>query len=86
MKNIETDTDDAAIAAATISLAHTLGKEVTAEGVETLAQSTFLVNQQCDYLQGYFFSHPLPADKATEFIRNNQAMFSSQQPFQSGEA
>jgi|GEM_PF-1548020 len=86
VKNIETDTDDAAIAAATISLAHTLGKEVTAEGVETLAQSTFLVNQQCDYLQGYFFSHPLPADKATEFIRNNQAMFSSQQPFQSGEA
>ena len=74
VKNIETDADDAAIAAAIISLAHTLGREVIAEGVENEIQSTFLVNQQCDYLQGYFFSHPLPADEAAEFIKNNQSM------------
>ena len=73
VKDIETDANDAAIAAATISLAHTLGKEVTAEGVETEAQLSFLTHQQCDYIQGYFFSHPLPADKAAEFIRLTMA-------------
>ncbi len=72
VSNIETNADDAAIAAATISLAHTLGKEVIAEGVETEAHSAFLIHQKCDYMQGYLFSRPLAADKAAEFIRNNQ--------------
>ncbi len=72
VSNIETNADDAAIAAATISLAHTLGKEVIAEGVETEAHSAFVIHQKCDYMQGYLFSRPLAADKAAEFIRNNQ--------------
>jgi EAL domain-containing protein (putative c-di-GMP-specific phosphodiesterase class I) len=64
VSKIEMYADDAAIVAATISLAHTLGKEVIAEGVETEAQSTFLINQKCDHLQGHFFSIPLEAEKA----------------------
>lgn len=71
VKNIDTDSDDAAIAAATIALAHKLGKEVIAEGVETESQLSFLRGQKCDIVQGFFFSRPLPAAEATGFLRHN---------------
>jgi len=71
VQDIETDSDDAAIAAATIALAHKLGKEVIAEGVETEGQLSFLKDQQCDIIQGYFFSRPLPAAELAQFLRNN---------------
>lgn len=71
VKDIETDSDDAAIAAATIALAHKLGKEVIAEGVETEGQLRFLKEQQCDIIQGYFFSRPLPAAELANFLRHN---------------
>ena len=61
VKDIETDTNDAAICAATIALAHNLGLELVAEGVETELQRTFLEAQKCDTAQGYLFSKPLPA-------------------------
>ncbi|BCS54622.1 EAL domain-containing protein [Geobacter sp. SVR] len=70
VKDIESDSDDAAIAAATIALAHTLGKEVIAEGVESKAQLDFLKYQQCDIVQGYFFSRPMPPGEVPEFLRN----------------
>jgi diguanylate cyclase (GGDEF)-like protein len=72
VKDIETESDDAAIAAAIIALAHSLGKEVVAEGAETEAQLTFLRHQQCDIVQGYFFSRPLPAAEIAEYLRHNQ--------------
>ena len=71
VKDIDRDSDDAEIAAATIALAHTLGKEVVAEGVETEAQSRFLLSKRCDILQGYFFSHPLPADAVEEYFHDH---------------
>jgi predicted signal transduction protein with EAL and GGDEF domain len=71
VQDIETDSDDAAIAAATIALAHKLGKEVIAEGVETEGQLSFLKDQQCDIIQGYFFSRPLPAAELAKFLRQN---------------
>ncbi|QWV91883.1 EAL domain-containing protein [Geomonas oryzisoli] len=71
VKDIDTDTDDAEIAAATIALAHTLGKEVVAEGVETEAQCRFLQGQRCDILQGYYFSRPLPPEEIVPYLRNN---------------
>lgn len=61
VKDIESDPDDAAICAATISLAQNLGLSVVAEGVETEAQLTFLGNLGCECVQGYLFSKPLPA-------------------------
>lgn len=44
-------------------LAHTLGKEVVAEGVETSAQLTKLMEIGCQYVQGYYFSKPVPEDE-----------------------
>ena len=60
VKDIETDENDRSICDATISLAHSLGLSVVAEGVETEQQKAFLVSRQCDLLQGYLISRPLP--------------------------
>ncbi|MBA3998155.1 MAG: signal transduction protein [Candidatus Accumulibacter sp.] len=59
--DIETDANDAAISAASLALAHSLGLRVVAEGVETAGQRDFLVAQRCDILQGYLFGRPQPA-------------------------
>lgn len=71
VRDIETDRNDAEISMATIALAHNLGLSVVAEGVETEGQYQFLAEHRCDYLQGYLFSRPLPADEATDYIKNN---------------
>ncbi len=55
--------EDSAIAQATIQLAHMLGLTVTAEGIETEAQRSFLAAAGCDDGQGYLFSLPLPAER-----------------------
>jgi diguanylate cyclase (GGDEF)-like protein/PAS domain S-box-containing protein len=68
VRDIETDPSDAEISAATLALAHNLGLKVVAEGVETEAQRDFLVRHQCDYLQGYLFSRPVPAEQAIGFF------------------
>ena len=70
--DIETDSNDAAICAATIALAHQLGLEVVAEGVETQAQSEFLAKQHaCDQLQGYLIGRPVPAATLTPLLRQH---------------
>lgn len=48
-----------------IQLAHAYDMEVVAEGVETLSQLTFLSNEQCDIIQGYYIAKPLPAHEAS---------------------
>jgi diguanylate cyclase (GGDEF)-like protein/PAS domain S-box-containing protein len=55
------DANSASIALAIISLAHNLKLSVIAEGVETEAQLNFLRRRDCDEMQGYFFSKPVPA-------------------------
>ncbi|MEH1791222.1 sensor domain-containing protein [Nostoc sp.] len=54
-----------------ITLAHKLGVDVTAEGVETKEQLALLRNLNCEYGQGYFFSHPLDSSQATALIMAN---------------
>lgn len=55
--------DDQAIAMAVISLGHKLNLRVIAEGVETEQQRDFLRANECDEMQGYLFSRPVPADE-----------------------
>jgi EAL domain-containing protein (putative c-di-GMP-specific phosphodiesterase class I) len=57
--------NDAAIVKAVISLGHSLGMKVIAEGVETEKQMSFLMENHCDAMQGFLFSRPLAMD---EFI------------------
>ncbi len=63
VSDLITDHSDAAIATAMIAMAHSLGLTVVAEGVETDAQLDFLLNQGCDYFQGYLLGGPVPADE-----------------------
>ncbi len=67
--DIATDKDAATIAAAIINMAHTLRKEVVAEGVETAAQLEFLRAAGCEKVQGYLLSPPLPADRLAVLAR-----------------
>ncbi|MBV0932603.1 EAL domain-containing protein [Marinobacterium weihaiense] len=60
VSDIETDADDRVIVETIIVLAHSLGLQVVAEGVETRAQADFLRARGCDELQGYLFSAPRP--------------------------
>jgi len=59
--DVTTNSDDGAIAAAIVTLAHSIGLEVIAEGVETTEQLSFLDRLGCDIIQGYLCSPPLPA-------------------------
>lgn len=63
IKGIPANQNDLAIASAVIGLAHNLGMEVVAEGVETFEQLQFLAEYHCDMVQGYYLSRPLPEQK-----------------------
>jgi diguanylate cyclase len=58
------------IVTAIVALAHGLGLQVTAEGVETRQQADYLMGQGCDVLQGYVFARPMPAEQFEEFQRS----------------
>ncbi|MEW6764293.1 MAG: EAL domain-containing protein [Pseudomonadota bacterium] len=60
--DLTTHADDRAIVSAIIAMAHTLGMQVIAEGVETEGQRDALLAMDCDLLQGYLCSRPLPAE------------------------
>ena len=66
---VTVDYRNAAVVRAAIRLANELGLEVIAEGVETEAQARFLMGAGCEQAQGYYFSRPVPAAKATELLR-----------------
>jgi EAL domain-containing protein (putative c-di-GMP-specific phosphodiesterase class I) len=51
-----------------VSLAHSLGMVVIAEGVETKYQATQIKAMGCDYAQGYFFSNPLDNTQAQQLL------------------
>lgn len=66
------DADDIAIARAVIALAHNLKLLVIAEGVESDEQLGFLRDNNCDVIQGYIVSAPLPADAFARLVREHQ--------------
>jgi EAL domain-containing protein (putative c-di-GMP-specific phosphodiesterase class I) len=63
------DENDRAVASAVISLGQKLNLKVIAEGVETDAQLAFLRENNCDEMQGYHFSRPIPAQEIEELLR-----------------
>ena len=69
VKDICSDGNDAAITTAIIAMAHSLGLSVVAEGVETQGQLTFLQQQHCDVIQGYYFSRPICSEKMTQTLQ-----------------
>ena len=63
-----TTSDDAAITNAVISMANNMGLRVIAEGVETEDQLTYLTENHCHEIQGYFLSKPIPAHEVSLFL------------------
>lgn len=72
VSDIATNPDDAEIIRTIITMGHTLNRKIVAEGVEDENQLSLLRDYQCDEIQGYFISRPLPADQATAFIRSQE--------------
>jgi diguanylate cyclase (GGDEF)-like protein len=72
IQNMENDTDAAAIVSAIIAMAHSLNLSVIAEGVEKEAHVQLLGKMQCDIIQGYHFSRPLPASEFEQMIISHQ--------------
>jgi diguanylate cyclase (GGDEF)-like protein len=64
---------DAKIVSGVIAMAHSMSLQVMAEGVETLSQLDFLRNNDCDKLQGFLFSRPLPVDSFDRYMANHKA-------------
>jgi diguanylate cyclase (GGDEF)-like protein len=69
VRDLEIDANDAAIAKMIVSLGHTLGLEVVAEGIETAEQRNFLFDSGCDTGQGYLFSRPMPLEGFETFVQ-----------------
>jgi len=69
VRDVTTNSGNASIVKAVIALGHSLGLEVIAEGVEEDAQARYLHSLQCDVIQGYLISRPLPAEDMTQFLQ-----------------
>ncbi len=70
VREVTSNPDDAAIVLAIINMAHSMQLQVIAEGVEKEAQLAYLRRHNCDEMQGYLFSRPLPEDEFEQMLRN----------------
>jgi diguanylate cyclase (GGDEF)-like protein/PAS domain S-box-containing protein len=68
--HIASNAEDAAISRVIVDLAHNLKLRVVAEGVESVAQLDTLRELQCCDAQGFYFSHPMPAEHITSLLAN----------------
>ena len=71
VRDLEQDSDDAAIVSAIVALGQALGLRIVAEGVETDRQQDFLTRLGCDSLQGYLLGQPVPPE---QFMAGLQAL------------
>lgn len=72
VQKITENAEDATVVRSLIDLAHNLGLEVIAEGVETPAQAAFLQAEGCDEAQGYLFAKPVPATEFERLLRRGR--------------
>ncbi|MBT7880110.1 MAG: EAL domain-containing protein [Gammaproteobacteria bacterium] len=70
IKDLHLDEDDKEITKAIIAMGQSLNLATLAEGVENEAQVKVLRDYGCDYIQGYYYSKPIPAAEMTEYLRN----------------
>ena len=68
VRNLEHDPDDVTLCEAIIVMAHKLGLKVIAEGVETAQQRDILSQTDCDYVQGYLYSRPVPPEAFEKWL------------------
>jgi EAL domain-containing protein (putative c-di-GMP-specific phosphodiesterase class I) len=74
IRNLTTDTDDASIVSAVVTMGRSLPMRVVAEGVETRAQYTFLKSQNCPEAQGNYFGEPLIPEAVTELLAQKMSV------------
>lgn len=74
LKDVSHDNDNGALTRAIITMAHSLKLKVIAEGVETEEQLAFLLAQDCDEMQGYFFNKPVPAEIFTALLLQDRSL------------
>jgi len=72
IRKIRDDGEGGTIAATILAMAHSLGKSVVAEGVQTQAQVDFLRKLNCELVQGYLYSRPLPAEELEAYVNARQ--------------
>lgn len=72
--NIMDNPNNAAITKAIIEMAKTLNLKLMVEGVETEAELSFVCQHQCDGMQGYLFSRPLPSHDFAQLLKNNKRL------------
>jgi diguanylate cyclase (GGDEF)-like protein/PAS domain S-box-containing protein len=75
IRDITTDVSDKAIVSAIIAMAQQLDIRVLAEGVETIEQQVFLLDQGCDFVQGYLYCKPIPADELFDRWQKKELTF-----------
>ena len=75
VRNLATDSNDAAITTSVIALAKSMKLEVIAEGIETEEQLAFLRKKKCPQGQGYLFSRPIPAVECTALLAQPKKRF-----------
>jgi len=69
IRDIPADDEDVAITKAIIALGRSLNLKLIAEGVETEEQKEFLLKNNCQYIQGYYYSKPIPADEMLKLLK-----------------
>ncbi|NVJ60899.1 MAG: EAL domain-containing protein [Gammaproteobacteria bacterium] len=67
--------DNQKVTSAIIGMSHSLGMTVTAEGVEDTSQLKYLIEQRCDYVQGYLFHKPCDIQGLIDFIDSDPKLF-----------
>lgn len=74
IQNVDQNSSNSIITSSLIQIAHRLGFRVIAEGVETEGELNFLKQHQCDAIQGFIFSRPLPASELTDLLRDRKCL------------
>jgi len=74
VKDLATDPKEEAIVSAIIVLAHSLGMDVVAEGVETVEELTIVRKHHCDKMQGFLFSRPVPVKDFETLLSTNKTL------------